>query len=99
MCRVFWVLIAGVDSHTYDKVLPLSVKCGKGCKHRQQNRDEGKEMFGMFLSEEGAPHPLVMAIIAIALAVLCFGGCSTTDGGEGCCDGCVVKPAGGVAGR
>ena len=56
-------------------------------------------MFGMFLSEEGAPHPLVMAIIAIALAALCFGGCASTGGCDDCCDDCVLKPAGVVAVR
>ena len=35
-------------------------------------------MLDMFLSEEGAPHPLVMAIIAISLTVMCFGGCYST---------------------
>lgn len=53
---------------------------------------EETKMFGMFFSDEGAPHPLVMAIIAIAFAVLCFGGCASI-GSDDCCDDCCVKPA------
>lgn len=34
-----------------------------------------------FLSDELTPHPLVLAIIAIAIAVMCLGGCSVGVGG------------------
>ena len=36
-----------------------------------------------FLSDELTPHPLVLAIIAIAIAVMCLGGCSVNVGGGG----------------
>lgn len=35
--------------------------------------EEIEKMIDMLLSEEGAPHPLVLAIIAIALTAICFG--------------------------
>jgi len=51
-------------------------------------------MLSMLLSEEGAPHPLVIAIIAIALSALLFGGC--VSGG---CDDCCTRPTSGETAR
>ena len=36
----------------------------------------------LLLSDEMTPHPLVLAIIAITIAVMCLGGCAS----GGCCD-------------
>ena len=51
-------------------------------------------MFKAMLDSD-AVNPMVLAIIAIAVAALCFGGCASTGG----CDDCVLKPTGVVAVR
>ena len=49
----------------------------------------------LFMSDELTPHPIVLAIIAIAIAVLCLGGCATGGCGD-CCDFGAAKVAEGT---
>lgn len=50
----------------------------------QEEVEGDDEMFKAMLDSDTV-NPLVLAIIAIAVAALCFGGCITDDCGGGCC--------------